>query len=25
VVFAVTDLDWPQVRDRLDQRLAAAG
>ena len=25
VVFAVTDLDWPQVRDRLDRRLAAAG
>lgn len=25
VVFAVTDLDWPQVRERLDQRLAAAG
>lgn len=25
VVFAVTDLDWPQVRERLDERLAAYG
>jgi RimJ/RimL family protein N-acetyltransferase len=25
VMFAVTDLDWPAVRERLDERLAAYG